>query len=30
MAGVHNLPPEVPEDHIRAILDAWKDCAEYQ
>lgn len=26
MAGVHNLPPEVPEDHLRAILDAWKDA----
>lgn len=30
MAGVHNLPPEVPEEHIQAILDAWKDCSEYQ
>ena len=23
-AGVHNLPATLPEDHIRAMLDAWK------
>ncbi|MDW7656384.1 MAG: uroporphyrinogen decarboxylase family protein [Bacillota bacterium] len=26
MGGVHNLPPEVPEWHLRAILDAWHDA----
>lgn len=25
MAGVHNLPPEVPGEHLRALLDAWRN-----
>ena len=24
-AGVHNLPPETPTDHLQAILQAWRD-----
>ena len=24
-SGVHNLPPDIPEHHLRAILDAWED-----
>ena len=26
MSGVHNLPPSVPESHIKAVIDAWKDA----
>jgi uroporphyrinogen decarboxylase len=29
MSGVHNLLPEVPEHHLKAILDAWKDSRYY-
>jgi uroporphyrinogen decarboxylase len=29
MSGVHNLPPEIPEHHLKAILDAWKDARQY-
>jgi uroporphyrinogen decarboxylase len=29
MSGVHNLLPEVPEHHLRAILDAWKAARDY-
>lgn len=25
-AGVHNLPGDLPEDHLRAMLDAYHDC----
>jgi len=25
MAGVHNLPPETPDVHLAAMLDAWRD-----
>lgn len=25
-AGVHNLPPDIPESHLRAILRAYQDC----
>ena len=25
-AGVHNLPGDMPEEHIRAMLEAYKDC----
>jgi len=25
-AGVHNLPGDVPESHLRAMLEAWRDC----
>ena len=25
-AGVHNLPPEMPEGHLRAMLRAYEDC----
>lgn len=25
-AGVHNLPGNLPESHIRAIIQAWRDC----
>jgi uroporphyrinogen decarboxylase len=28
-AGVHNLPPDMPEDHLRAFLQAWKDHRDY-
>ncbi len=28
-AGVHNLPPEMPETHIRAMLDAYYDNRQY-
>jgi len=24
-SGVHNLPPDVPESHLLAMLNAWKD-----
>ena len=27
--GVHNLPPDMPEDHIRAFIAAWKDNRDY-
>jgi uroporphyrinogen decarboxylase len=30
LAGVHNLLPEIPEHHLKAILDAWKDNRDYQ
>jgi uroporphyrinogen decarboxylase len=23
-SGVHNLPADLPEDHLRAMLDAWR------
>ncbi len=26
MSGVHNLPPSVPESHLKAMLDAWRDA----
>jgi uroporphyrinogen decarboxylase len=29
MSGVHNLLPEIPERHLKAILEAWKDLREY-
>jgi uroporphyrinogen decarboxylase len=29
LAGVHNLLPEIPEHHLKAILDAWKDNRNY-
>lgn len=25
-AGVHNLPGDIPEDHLQALLSAWRDC----
>jgi len=25
-AGVHNLPGDLPEEHLRATLDAYNDC----
>ena len=25
-AGVHNLPPEIPESHLQAMLQAYQDC----
>lgn len=25
-AGVHNIPAETPMEHLRAILDAYRDC----
>ena len=28
-AGVHNLPATLPEDHLRAMLDAWKAARDY-
>jgi len=28
LAGVHNLPGDVPESHLRAMLQAWRDCRE--
>jgi uroporphyrinogen decarboxylase len=28
-AGVHNLPPDMPEDHLRAFFSAWKDYRDY-
>lgn len=28
-AGVHNLPPEVPEAHLRGLLDAYRDGRDY-
>ena len=28
-AGVHNLPATLPEEHIRAMLDAWRDARDY-
>jgi len=24
-SGVHNLPPDMPKEHVRAMLDAWDD-----
>jgi uroporphyrinogen decarboxylase len=29
MSGVHNLLPEIPVHHLRAVLDAWKDTRDY-
>ena len=26
MFGVHNLPPDIPEHHLQAMLDAWRDA----
>jgi uroporphyrinogen-III decarboxylase len=28
-AGVHNLPPDMPEDHLRAFFTAWTDYRDY-
>jgi len=28
-SGVHNLPADLPEDHLRALFDAWKDFRYY-
>lgn len=28
-AGVHNLPADTPQEHLRAMLDAWRDHREY-
>jgi hypothetical protein len=28
-AGVHNLPPDMPKDHLRAFFKAWQDYREY-
>lgn len=28
-AGVHNLPGDLPEHHLSAMLKAWKDCRDY-
>jgi uroporphyrinogen decarboxylase len=28
-AGVHNLPPDMPEDHLRAFFKAWQDHRDY-
>ena len=28
-AGVHNLPADLPEHHIRAMLDAYRDTRDY-
>lgn len=28
-AGVHNLPPDMPEDHLRAFFTAWMDYRDY-
>jgi uroporphyrinogen decarboxylase len=28
-AGVHNLPPDMPEDHLRAFFNAWRDHRDY-
>ena len=25
-AGVHNLPGDIPESHLRAMLEAYRDC----
>jgi uroporphyrinogen decarboxylase len=25
-AGVHNLPPDIPEAHLEAMLSAYRDC----
>lgn len=29
-SGVHNLPATLPEHHIRAMLDAWRDARAYE
>jgi uroporphyrinogen decarboxylase len=29
LAGVHNLLPEIPAHHLKAILDAWQDNRDY-
>jgi uroporphyrinogen decarboxylase len=28
-SGVHNLPPDMSEDHLRAFLQAWRDNRDY-
>jgi len=28
-SGVHNLPPDIPAHHLRAMLDAWEDNRYY-
>ena len=28
-SGVHNLPADMPESHLKAMLDAWKDARDY-
>lgn len=28
-SGVHNLPADVPETHLKAIVDAYNDCCRY-
>jgi uroporphyrinogen decarboxylase len=30
MSGVHNLLPEIPAHHLKAVLDAWKDNRDYE
>jgi uroporphyrinogen decarboxylase len=30
MSGVHNLLPEIPVHHLKAVLDAWKDNRNYE
>lgn len=29
-AGVHNLPPDIPEPHLKAMLAAYRDCCHEQ
>jgi uroporphyrinogen decarboxylase len=28
-AGVHNLPADVPEHHLKAMMDAYRDTSAY-
>jgi uroporphyrinogen decarboxylase len=28
-SGVHNLPPDMPQHHLKAMLDAWRDNRDY-
>ena len=28
-AGVHNLPATLPERHLKAMIDAYRDAREY-
>ena len=28
-AGVHNLPGDLPETHLRAMIDGWRDARDY-
>ncbi|MBR3716048.1 MAG: hypothetical protein IKM18_09085 [Clostridia bacterium] len=28
-AGVHNLPATLPESHLKAMIDAYRDAREY-